>query len=260
MKLFLDGFLEKNPEYKGRDFYITGESYAGHYIPALAYHFVKEIPPGSLGLNFKGIAIGNGWVDPYVQYPQYAEFAHQNGLIDEEMYLTLKASFVECQRMMDDPKENWLETLEFCQLTMTVILGNPLAPAFNVYDIRKKCDKPPLCYDLSGSDKFLNNDTVQAKLNISPPRKWVECDQEVHTELLGDWLTNLAPKIQSVLESGLKVLVYSGDKDFVCNWRGGEAWTNAVAWSGQSEFNNAQYKDWMVNGQPAGQLKEYKNF
>jgi len=83
MKLFIDGFLEKNPEYKGRDFYITGESYAGHYIPALAYHFVKEIPPGSLGMNFKGIAIGNGWVDPYIQYPQYAEFAYENNLIDD---------------------------------------------------------------------------------------------------------------------------------------------------------------------------------
>lgn len=175
MKLFLDGFLEKNPQYKGRDFYITGESYAGHYIPALAYHFVKEIPPGSLGLNLKGIAIGNGWVDPYEQYPQYAEFAHQNNLIDEETYVTLVASFAECQRMMNDPKENWLETLEFCQLSMAVILGNPLAPNFNVYDIRKKCAKPPLCYDLSNSDKFLNNDTIQARLNISPPRSWVEC-------------------------------------------------------------------------------------
>ena len=78
--------------------------------------------------------------------------------------------------------------------------------------------------------------------------------------MLGDWLTNLATKIQAVLETGLKVLVYSGDKDFVCNWRGGQAWTNAVTWSGQQEFNNAQYKDWLVNGQPAGQLKEYKNF
>lgn len=69
IKKFLDGFLEVNPEFKGRDFFITGESYAGHYIPAIAYHLVKEIPAGSLALNFKGIAIGNGWVDPVVQYP-----------------------------------------------------------------------------------------------------------------------------------------------------------------------------------------------
>lgn len=43
---------------------------------------------------------------------------------------------------------------------MSTILGNPLAPRFNVYDIRKGCDVPPLCYDLSNSDKFLNNATV----------------------------------------------------------------------------------------------------
>lgn len=142
---------------------------------------------------------------------------------------------------------------------MSSILGNPLAPRFNVYDIRKGCDVPPLCYNMSNSDRFLNNATVQARLGVSG-RKWVECDQGVHTALLGDWLTNLAMKVQYVLESGLQVLVYSGDKDFVCNWRGGEAWTNAVQWSGQQEFNSAPYKEWMVNGQPAGQLKEYKNF
>jgi carboxypeptidase C (cathepsin A) len=38
MAIFLRGFLEQNPEYVGRDFYITGESYAGHYVPAISYY------------------------------------------------------------------------------------------------------------------------------------------------------------------------------------------------------------------------------
>jgi cathepsin A (carboxypeptidase C) len=259
---FIQGFLAANPDFKGRDFYITGESYAGHYIPAIAYHFVKEITPGSLGLNFKGIAIGNGWVDPYVQYPKYADFAYENNLVSLETYGVLKASFLECQHLIDSANKSstdYTYALEFCQLTMTTVLGNPLAPRFNVYDIRKKCDFPPLCYDMSNSDKLMNNATVQAKLGVSG-RKWVECDQGVHTALLGDWLNNLAFKVSAVIESGLNVLVYSGDKDWICNWRGGEAWTNAVQWSGQSEFNSASYKDWIVNGQPAGQLKKVKNF
>jgi cathepsin A (carboxypeptidase C) len=58
----------------------------------------------------------------------------------------------------------------------------------------------------------------------------------VQTFLIGDWINNLAEKVASVIESGLQVLVYSGDKDFICNWRGGEAWTNAVEWAGQKEF------------------------
>jgi cathepsin A (carboxypeptidase C) len=54
--------------------------------------------------------------------------------------------------------------------------------------------------------------------------------------LLGDWVNNLATKITGVLESGVEVLVYSGDKDFICNWRGGEAWTHGVEWSGSENF------------------------
>jgi hypothetical protein len=33
-------FLEKYPRYQGRPFWITGESYAGHYIPLLAQSIV----------------------------------------------------------------------------------------------------------------------------------------------------------------------------------------------------------------------------
>lgn len=96
-----------------------------------------------------------------------------------------------------------------------------------MYDIRIPCAVEPLCYDLSNIDKIMNNATVQSNLGVSG-RKWVECDNTVHSFLTGDWMTNLADKVAAVVESGLNVLVYSGDKDFVCNWRGGEAWTNAV--------------------------------
>jgi len=69
----------------------------------------------------------------------------------------------------------WTMTLEYCQLSMAVILGNPLGPRFNVYDIRKQCGVPPLCYDLGNSDKLMNNATVQEKLGVSG-RSWVKCD------------------------------------------------------------------------------------
>lgn len=81
MHQFVQGWLEQNPEFKGRDFYITGESYAGHYIPAISAYFVSH--GKDLDIHFKGLGIGNGWVDPYVQYPQYAEFAHDNKLIGD---------------------------------------------------------------------------------------------------------------------------------------------------------------------------------
>jgi cathepsin A (carboxypeptidase C) len=44
--------------------------------------------------------------------------------------------------------------------------------------------------------------------------------------LLGDWILDLSDQVAYLLDNGVKGLVYSGDKDFICNWRGGEAWTN----------------------------------
>jgi cathepsin A (carboxypeptidase C) len=41
-RLFLLGFLDKHPELKGRELFITGESYAGHYIPAISAYLHKQ--------------------------------------------------------------------------------------------------------------------------------------------------------------------------------------------------------------------------
>ena len=91
-------------------------------------------------------------------------------------------------------------------------------------------------------------------------RRWVECDKLVHTFLLGDWMTNLMPQIGEMLDNtDIEILVYSGDKDWICNWRGGEAWTHATKWSGHDQFNANDYVEWNVEGKSAGQLKKYKN-
>merc|ERR1711976_880689 len=54
------------------------------------------------------------------------------------------------------------------------------------------------------------------------------------------------------------LLVYSGDQDFICNWRGGEAWTNEAVWDHSDEFKKAGYKDWTLpeGGKAVGQYKE----
>ena len=36
-----------------------------------------------------------------------------------------------------------------------------------------------------------------------------------------------------VLDSGRRVLVYSGKEDYICNYLGGMEWTNATKWSQQ---------------------------
>ena len=44
---------------------------AGHYIPATAQVILES--NSIYNKNLKAIGIGNGWVDPYVQYNAYAK-------------------------------------------------------------------------------------------------------------------------------------------------------------------------------------------
>ncbi|CAH9118314.1 unnamed protein product, partial [Cuscuta europaea] len=54
--VFLLNWLERFPEYKDRDFYISGESYAGHYVPQLAHTILNHnIQANKTIVNLKGI-------------------------------------------------------------------------------------------------------------------------------------------------------------------------------------------------------------
>jgi serine carboxypeptidase-like clade 2 len=57
--IFLLNWLERFPQYKTRDFFIAGESYAGHYVPQLAHLILsnnKKMKHHTV-INLKGIAV-----------------------------------------------------------------------------------------------------------------------------------------------------------------------------------------------------------
>jgi serine carboxypeptidase-like clade II len=68
--LFLLNWMEKFPEYKGRDLYLAGESYAGHYVPQLAHAILRHAAAAagkpSSPINLRGIMViiraGNSFV------------------------------------------------------------------------------------------------------------------------------------------------------------------------------------------------------
>jgi carboxypeptidase C (cathepsin A) len=69
---FLQGFLDKHPEFEGRALFLAGEGYASHYVPAAAHYIwsenhIVEKANATIRLNLQGIAIGNGLVNPVVQ-------------------------------------------------------------------------------------------------------------------------------------------------------------------------------------------------
>mmetsp|Transcript_31372 Transcript_31372/g.68588 ORF Transcript_31372/g.68588 Transcript_31372/m.68588 type:complete len:535 (-) Transcript_31372:466-2070(-) len=59
-------FFEKFPQYKANDFYLSSESYGGHYMPTLAKKLVDEQAkvPEAEKLNFLGFLVGNPYNNP----------------------------------------------------------------------------------------------------------------------------------------------------------------------------------------------------
>ncbi|KAL4705867.1 hypothetical protein ACJJTC_019302 [Scirpophaga incertulas] len=74
-------FFQLFAELRLNKFFVTGESYAGKYVPALAYTIHKSNPTARLKINLKGIAISNGLCDPAHQM-LYGKYLYQLGLID----------------------------------------------------------------------------------------------------------------------------------------------------------------------------------
>lgn len=54
--VFLVKWFERFPQYKHREFYIAGESYAGHYVPQLSQIVHRKNNPA---INFKGFIVRN---------------------------------------------------------------------------------------------------------------------------------------------------------------------------------------------------------
>ena len=77
---FLQIFLTSFKQFADNDFHVTGESYAGHYIPAIGKKVIEMNEEHSketsvVPVQLKSLAIGNGLTDPLIQYKYYPEMA-----------------------------------------------------------------------------------------------------------------------------------------------------------------------------------------
>ncbi|KAI5648584.1 hypothetical protein M9H77_34589 [Catharanthus roseus] len=255
---FLQAFFTEHPEFVKNDFYITGESYAGHYIPAFAarVHRGNKAKEG-LHINLKGFAIGNGLTDPAIQYGAYSDYALDMGLISKSDYSKINRFLPVCEAGIKlcgtDGKISCMASYLVCNAIFNSILAR--AGDVNYYDIRKKC-VGNLCYDFSNLDKFLNQKSVRQALGVGD-LEFVSCSPTVYQALLVDWMRNLEVGIPTLLEDGIKLLIYAGEYDLICNWLGNSRWVHAMQWSGQKEFVASPEVLFEVEGSKAGLLKNY---
>lgn len=257
---FLEELWKARPELQGKDFYITGESYAGHYCPAVAYRVFEAVKSGEakVPINLKGVAIGNGLTVPSIQYGAYAEFAFENNLISEETRDTLNYIYPACRMALEicngsSYAAECILGVQFCTYTQfaPILIANP---GINVYDYRKECIGE-LCYDFSRMEEFLNLESTRKKLGVGD-RWWQACDPGVHEDMMGDWGHSFDQDLVPLLEAGVRIMIYAGDKDIICNWLGNRWWVDALEWSGRDDWLDTFDSEWMVDNEVAGWAAE----
>lgn len=69
------------------------------------------------------------------------------------------------------------------------------------------------------SQVWRNKKTVTDALGVGKI-EFVSCSSEVHDALVQDWMLNYEKDIPALLEDGIKVLIYAGEFDSICNWLG----------------------------------------
>lgn len=241
---FLTKFLEKYPRYERRPLYMSGESYGGHYIPSIAARVVRNKNPL---LNLQGIAVGNPFTSMEVQLGPYSYFLYYNKNITFFEYLQGKAATFLCQMgfKLHFEKAN---LTHLCEFSLGGIMKLP-----NPYDIRKK-------KDYSDMDKVLLeklNDKAIIKLIGSKKAKVEFCNDTIYDMFEVDLATSVAPDIEYLLGEKKDVMLYFGDKDYMCNWMGGEDLVNSLEWYGRSDFLKAKVVDFKVDGISSGKYRKF---
>lgn len=252
---FLVNFFNSYPEYKKNKFYITGESYAGIYIPML----IDQIDADPLGakLNFVGAAIGNGCWGNTVGT---CDFSSGESLqISSDFYF---GHGMYSQTLHDEIEKN---CRDFAHLTPSCLssiakmeqqLGN--FDVYNIYDVcgqderRRLAERKTLsevrkimsesmvsvdtkqsftrnagygqalndytCGAETAMDAWLSNDAVVAALHVKSGTQGMTYKKTA---------TDLLPLYSSLIQKH-QILIYSGDTDGCVPYVGTEKWTRGL--------------------------------
>jgi len=127
----------------------------------------------------------------------------------------------------------------------------------NVYNIHLQCNPPPLCYDFTNITNYLNLPSVQKQIGVANQQiTWATCSYSVNGMFLVDELESFRWELPYVLEDNIRVVIYNGDYDLICNWIGGAEWVYSMPWSGQKAYQAAPTQKWtMKNGEAAGTFR-----
>ncbi|KAG9254879.1 Alpha/Beta hydrolase protein [Emericellopsis atlantica] len=239
-------FFHQFPEYATQDFHLAGESYGGHYIPAMAAEILSHT---HRNINIKSAMVGNGLSDVLTQYAYYKPYACDGAggwpaVLEEPECEVMDKSLDRCQSLIQrcyDTESAWTCVPAHLYCNNALILPYTRSGR-NPYDIRDPCeDEANLCYTgIKYVTDYLNQPEVIEAVG-SEVDHYGSCNWDVNRDftLTGDWMKPFYRLTAKVLEE-IPFLIYVGDADFICNWLGIKAWVERLEWAHRDAFNEAE--------------------
>ncbi|OAD77877.1 hypothetical protein PHYBLDRAFT_108723 [Phycomyces blakesleeanus NRRL 1555(-)] len=261
---FLQLFYEAFPVYSTLPLHFFGESYGGHYIPSFANYIIeqnKAIAASSSSqskiIPLKSIGVGNGWTSPLIQHKYSVTMACNStygSVLSKSDCTTMTNNYPKCatltQKCYDTgSNSDCISANNYCTRSVQYIYQNS---GKSVYDVRHSDSTDDVPEDYLN---FLADSTVMA--NIGAKSDYVECSDSSyqHISSTGDSSRDFAPDVANLLNSGVRVLIYAGDADYICNWYGNYAWSSQLSFNGSSSYQALSLKPWTVNGKEVGQAQ-----
>ncbi|PWA98853.1 serine carboxypeptidase-like 26 [Artemisia annua] len=209
--IFLMKWFEKYPVFKGRDFYLAGESYAGYYIPELAEIILQNSRRDSNPIiNLKGFMIGNGLLDDVSDTRGMGDFLWTHDLASDathEMFLRGCA------------KGGLYENAQCTKAYVTLLTEIGDINYMSINSPAPECI--PMYMNITGGPcdmvyvmSYLNQPQVQAALNANNPgitRPWQPC-AAMHYKWK-DGPSSVIPIYKRLMGHELRILLYSGVLD-----------------------------------------------
>ncbi|KAJ0091705.1 hypothetical protein Patl1_14575 [Pistacia atlantica] len=202
--IFLIRWMSRFPQYKYREFYIAGESYAGHYVPQLAKKIIDYNKSYSRPIiNFKGFIVGNAVTDNY--YDNIGTQSNSSKECDEAVNYAMNHEFGDI--------DQYSIYTPFCmqlrnETTRSLRLKNTL--------LRRRVSGYDPCTE-NYAEKYYNRPDVQKALhaNITGiPYKWTACS-DILIKNWNDSEDSVLPTYKELIKAGLRIWVFSGDTDSV---------------------------------------------
>ncbi|KAL3814784.1 hypothetical protein ACJIZ3_016052 [Penstemon smallii] len=217
---FILNWLNRFPEYKGRDFYISGESYAGHYVPQLAHTILAHNQEANKTIiNLKGIIIGNAVINDETDVQGMYEYFASHAIISDETWEQI-AKYCDFSPNATTQTDLCSEAAkEVDKNTNDIDIYNIYAPMCHNTSLTRKPKKTTSALNLDPCGDnyvyaYLNRPEVQQALHANVtnlPYDWQPCSDVI--KKWQDSPSTVLPLLKEFMSNGLRVWVFSGDTD-----------------------------------------------